>query len=105
MHLDVAMPRLYVQIFPQLWLTLCSASFLAQSVPLIRSPNLHISEPRRRRAVPCAHGLHGLAFAAVWSSPQSPLITRADRVHRVPELGRDSRIRRILDHTARLAAF
>src|SRR5579864_931190 len=52
-----------------------------------------------------AHDLHRLALAAIWSAPQSPLVARANRVHGVPELGSDSRVRRVFEHAAQLAAF
>ena len=51
----------------------------------------------------CAHGLHGLAFAAIWRTPQGPLVAGADGVHGIPELGGDAGIRRVLDHPAQLA--
>src|SRR4051794_27389156 len=87
---------------------ICCALSLV-SIETLRSfvsrTNLHIPKPRRRRSVSRAHRLHGLSFAAVRSPPQSPLVARADSVHRVPELCRDAGIRWILQHASQLAAF
>src|SRR5579862_2166778 len=74
------------------------------SVALVRASNFDSAEPRRCRAVPRPHDLLWLAFAAVRRAPKGPLVARADRVHRIPELSRDSRIRRVLQHAAALAA-
>src|SRR5690242_17798445 len=72
---------------------------------LIRAPHFHVSEPGRRRPVPRAHGLHGLALAAVRRSPQRPLVAGADGIHGIPELCCDSGIRWILQHAPQLAAL
>ncbi len=45
-----------------------------------------------------AHNLLRLALAAVWSSPQRPLVARADRIHRIPKLRGDPRVGRIFQH-------
>src|SRR5947209_8526318 len=55
----------------------------------------NIPEPRRTRPMSRAHNLLRLALAAVRSSPQCPLVARADRIHRIPKLRRDPGIRRI----------
>ena len=52
-----------------------------------------------------AHGLHGLAFAAIRRSPQRPLLRSADRVAGIPELGGDAAVTRILEHACFLAAL
>src|SRR5215469_17550395 len=69
------------------------------------APDLHTAKPRRCRTVSCAHHLLGLALAAIWRSPQCPLICGTDGIHRIPELGRDSRVRGILYHPHSLAAL
>src|SRR5215469_110905 len=74
-------------------------------VPFVRRPHLHISESGRRRAVACSHGLHKLAFAAVWSAPKRPLVAGADGVHGIPEFRSNPGIGRILQHAAQFAAF
>src|SRR5512135_2353331 len=55
---------------------------------LIGRAYLDIAKPCRACAVAGSHHLLRLAFAAVWSSPECPLVARADGVHRVPKLGR-----------------
>ena len=55
--------------------------------------------------MPCAHYLLRLALAAIRRAPESPLIAGADRIQRIPELGCDSGIRRILHHANALAVF
>src|SRR5947209_3681733 len=52
-----------------------------------------------------AHYLLRLSFAAIWSSPQRPLITRTNRVHRIPEFSGDPGVRRVLQHAHALAVF
>src|ERR1041385_7767104 len=52
-----------------------------------------------------ANRLHRLALAAIGRAPKRPLIARADRVYRIPELGGDPRVRRVLQHAAELAAL
>src|SRR5688572_29805953 len=73
-------------------------------VPLVRASDLDVAETRRRRSVSCSHYLLWLTLATVWSSPENPLIARADCVHGIPELGRDARVRRVLQHSPQLAA-
>ena len=68
-------------ILIQHWLSLLRVSAVGYSVAFVSSANLHIPESRRRRSMPRAHGLHGLAFAAVGRAPQGPLVARADSVH------------------------
>ena len=55
--------------------------------------------------MPRAHDLLRLPLAAIWRTPQGPLIARADGVERVPEFGCDTRIRRILYHSDAFAVF
>src|SRR5689334_7941427 len=74
-------------------------------VSLVRGPNLHVAEARGSGAVSGAHGLHGLAFAAVGCSPQRPLIARADGVHGIPEFSGDAGVGRIFEHASELATF
>src|SRR3954463_10805847 len=52
-----------------------------------------------------AHGLHRLTLAAIRSAPQCPLVAGANRIHRVPEVGRDSRIGWVLQHASQLTFF
>src|SRR6266498_2703717 len=72
---------------------------------LIRTPHLHSSKPRRGRAVSCPHHLLWLSLTAVRSPPEDPLIARADRVHGIPELCRNARVRRVLQHPHPLAVL
>src|SRR5438477_10871803 len=69
----------------------------------IRGPHLHFAKPCWRCTMARSHHLLRLAFAAIWRSPQSPLVARADRIHRVPEFSCNSRIRGILQHAGSLA--
>src|SRR5208282_5397302 len=75
------------------------------SRPPISASHLDAAEPRRRRAVARAHHLLRLSFAAVWRTPECPLVARADGIEGVPELRRDSRVRRVLHHAQPLPAF
>ena len=72
-------------------------------ISFICTAYFYVSKSRRRCSVSCTHGLHGLAFAAIWRTPQGPLVAGADGVHGIPELGGDARVRRVLDHPAQLA--
>src|SRR5579863_5212923 len=67
-----------------------------KSVASVSRPNFDIAKSRRARSVSRSHHLLGLTLSTMRDSPQRPLIPRTDGVHRVPELGRNSRIRRIL---------
>src|SRR5215510_3941233 len=53
----------------------------------------------------CAHGLHGLTLAAIWSAPESPKLFAANRVAGIPELRGDAAVARIFQHANLLAAF
>src|SRR4029077_4136930 len=64
----------------------------------IRRADANIQEPGRTRPMSRAHNLLRLALAAVWSSPQRPLVARADRIHRIPKLRGDPRVGRIFQH-------
>ena len=55
--------------------------------------------------MPRAHYLLRLPFSAVGSAPQSPFFFSADRVHRVPELCRDSGVGRVLQHPGSLSVL
>src|SRR5580658_7522519 len=70
---------------------------------LERASHFNPAETRRRRSMPCPHHLLRLAFAAIRGSPERPLVTRTNRVQRVPEFRRDSRVGRILHHACSLA--
>src|ERR1700756_2096965 len=72
---------------------------------LERRSYLDPPKPRRRRPVAGSHHLLRLAFPAIWSSPQSPLLPRANHIQRIPEFRGDARIRWILQHSDALAAF
>src|SRR6202522_606613 len=89
-----------------------SISFLVFSVSpclrgeltsFIRAPHFDLAKPRRRSPMPRSHHLLRLSLAAIRRTPQRPLVTRADRLQRVPEFRRDSRVRRILHHPNPLA--
>src|ERR1700733_3165927 len=81
-----------------------SASGLS-SASLERAPHFDPAKTRRRRSVSSAHHLLGLSLAAIRGAPQRPLVARADRVQRIPELGCDPRVRRILHHSRALAVL
>ena len=53
----------------------------------------------------CAHHLLRLSFAAIRSAPERPLVARADRIQRIPELGRDAGIRWVFHHAHSLAVL
>src|SRR5271163_2195379 len=78
---------------------------LPSSCSLVRTSYLYIAKPCRGRAMSRSHHLLGLAFPAVRGAPHYPLISRADRVHRVPKLRRNSRVRRVLQHSGALAVL
>src|SRR6267154_6534570 len=63
------------------------------------------SKPLRSRAMACAHHLLRLAFSAIRSTPECPLIARANCVQRIPKFCRDSGIRRILHHAHTFAVL
>src|ERR1700678_257175 len=87
-----------------LYLCLWGTNFAELAYFVCRAhPN--ISKPRRTRAMPRAYYLLWLPLAAVWSAPQSPLLARANRVHRIPKLRRDPGIRRIFQHPHSLAVL
>src|ERR1700722_1345040 len=67
--------------------------------------DFYVSKTRGRCAVACAHGLHGLAFAAIGRAPERPVIPRAYPLAAVPEFGGDAAVAGIFDHAAELAAF
>ena len=52
-----------------------------------------------------AHYLLRLPFPAIRSPPECPLVARANRIQRIPEFGRDSRVRGVLHHPDALAMF
>src|SRR5262250_2386006 len=83
-------------------LTLLSDS-VSPSVAAIGRAHFDLSKPGGGGAVSRAHNLLGLSFAAIRSAPQSPLIARTNRIHAIPELGRDAGIRRIFQHAPALA--
>src|SRR5208283_723135 len=58
--------------------------------PLVSRSDTDVAEPRGRGTVSGAHNLLGLAFAAIRSTPKRPLVARANGVHGVPKLRRDS---------------
>src|SRR3954464_5130224 len=80
----------YLRTLSKICCALSCVSIQLSLVAFVRTPDLHVAETCRRGAVSRAHGLHRLSFAAVGRAPERPLIARADRVHRVPELGRDA---------------
>src|ERR1700690_3359004 len=66
------------------------------STSLIRRAHADVAKACRACAVSGADDLLRLSFAAVRSAPERPLIARTNRIHRIPELGRDAGIRGIL---------
>src|SRR4051812_45594178 len=64
----------------------------------IGAPHLDFAEPRRARPMPRPHHLFRLALAAIGNSPQGPMPPVGDRHARVPELGRNAAVARILQH-------
>src|SRR5271165_5179305 len=83
--------------------SLCSLCLCGKLASFVRAPNLNASKARRRCSMARAHHLLWLAFAAIWRAPERPLLTRTDRVQRIPELGRNARVRRVLHHAQALA--
>src|SRR6202008_210434 len=73
--------------------------------PLIRAPHFDIPKPRWGCSVPCAHHLLRLSLPTVRRSPQRPLFARANRIHGIPELGRNPRVRRVLEHPRDLSVL
>lgn len=71
----------------------------------ISCPDLDIAEARWAGSVARTHHLLRLAFAAVRSAPERPLVTRANRIHRIPEFSCDAGVRRIFQHSAALTIF
>src|SRR5258707_9860937 len=67
--------------------------------------DLYVPEPRRCSPVSRAHHLLRLTFATVGRAPESPLVTRTDRVERIPKFRRDPRVRWILQHADTLAVL
>src|ERR1700720_1879783 len=80
----------------------CHPDGASPSLRICRA-DANIPEPRRPRPMSRTYHLLRLPFAAVGSSPKRPLIPRADRIHRIPELSRDAGVRRILQHAHPLA--
>ena len=76
-----------------------------RSVPASAHPDLDVAEPGRRRPVSDAADLPRLALAAVRRAPHRPLLAAADRVARSPELRRDARVVRVLEHLRELAVL
>src|ERR1035441_8104582 len=66
--------------------------------PLISRPHPNLPKPRRTSPVPRPHHLLRLPLPAIRSPPKRPLLARTNRIHRIPKLRRDPRIRRILQH-------
>src|SRR6185369_216421 len=56
-------------------------------------------------SMPRTHRLLRLTFATIWSAPERPVFARTDRVHRIPELSRDSRVAWVLQHRPEFSAF
>ena len=86
---------------PVFFVPLC----LDELASFVSTSHFDLPKPRRRRAMACAHHLLRLAFAAIRRAPERPLVARADRIQRIPELGRDAGIRRILHHAHALAVL
>src|SRR5437870_13781001 len=82
-----------------------SPSHSERRLPRISDPHLDVAKARRRGAVPGAHGLHGLAFAAIGRAPQRPLLGAADGVAGIPELGGDAAVTGVLEQARLLAAL
>src|ERR1700691_3122722 len=55
--------------------------------------------------MPSPHHLLRLPLPTIRRPPKSPLIARADRVQGIPELGCDSRVRRIFNHADALTVL
>jgi len=52
-----------------------------------------------------AHGLHGLALAAIRSAPQRPVIARTNCITTIPEFRGYAAVAGMFDHAAFFAAF
>src|SRR5579864_8883222 len=80
------------------YLPLASLSLCGELTSFVSAPHLDPAKPCRRRSMSRTHHLLRLAFTAVRRSPQRPFIARTDCIQRIPELGGDSRVRRVLQH-------
>src|SRR5437879_5003663 len=69
----------------------------------IRAAHLDFAEARGTRPVAGAHHLLGLSFAAVGNTPERPVFAARDGRTRIPELGGDPAVARILQHASALA--
>src|SRR5271165_4273418 len=69
----------------------------------IRAAHLNFAEPGGAGAVPCSHQLLRLALAASRNAPQNPVAAIGNGLARVPELGADAAIARVLQHSDALA--
>src|SRR5437899_2603003 len=83
-------------------LSLCDSS---SSIPLESAAHLNPPKSCRRGSMPRSHPLLRLSLAAIRRAPQRPLVARAKRVQRIPELRRNPRVRRILHHPHALSTF
>src|SRR5882724_6747816 len=74
-------------------------------ISLVRRAYLHIAKPGRRGAVARAHDLLRLPLPAVGRAPQCPLVAGTNCIHRAPELGSNSAVGGVLQHSGTLAVF
>src|SRR3990167_5122552 len=81
-----------------LYLQMAAKISWQRSLLSIGNPYRNIAEAGGRGPVACAHGLRGLALAAVGSSPQHPVAGIADGIAGVPELRCDAAVARVLEH-------
>src|SRR3954453_7997361 len=65
---------------------------------LKRTSHHNVSKSCGRCPMARAHYLLRLPLATIRGSPQCPFITRANRIHGIPKLSRDARIRRVFHH-------
>ena len=55
--------------------------------------------------MPGAHRLHRLALAAIWRTPERPMLARANRIAAIPELSSNPAVARIFNHAAFFATL
>src|ERR1700756_3845404 len=79
--------------------------FILGSVTGKCDSHFYIAKTGGRRAVPGAHGLHGLTFAAIWRAPQRPKLFATNCFAAVPKFGGDAAIAGILEHANFFAVF
>src|SRR5579872_5221359 len=69
----------------------------------IRASYLNVAESRRAGPMARAHHLLGLPLTAIRNAPQCPVVRSGNGRARIPELGGDATVARVLQHAHPLA--